>query len=1717
MKIKSKLSKVTSALLAIALIIGMASADVMSVQAAQTSGVVTSSISGSLSNSTGGGTNSVIVDRIMDMLSVGGYEDDTSKSDDSYDYKTLPLEPGERLVMPVPSSDTMTLTGEPMPIDEPHVLTKEEWAAKVDNGILTVDDFGDGSFTMMATVASVMGEEWDKVNGIKITAASVPANAFLYAEGFEYLEIAGSCTSIGTTAFLGCDDLKYIKVSGNVSNIGNRAFAAFSGTPKTYVMVDGDSPLGLSAWWETANTGRELSWDNTTYDVSYTANARAAEPIPADFTVTAHYDFGKVGAYAPHIESWSAEGGLQFANATKVLDVSEYSVQNEPTDNGWKSTITINANGTSGATPIISGNLTKYISEDGDISDSPFEAKPTETPSTTPSESPSQAPEEQLDGYLTGKIMKSDKSGIPGIKIIVMKPGSADLKDQIGSTLSTDGLGNFEINLAGLNLTDSENYHIYFMKKEWNGVGPILSSDYYFYAPVSIKNDTKAVTSGTIYYNGSYQRDDFDVSTAGTSSTHGILNVLLSENVYDGDSVVEPTPGNTPTPTPARKGDWVTVEGTYVDKDGIGLSNLYVVLDSWDTYYTLPDSDGKFTIPVDDIKVHQIYFTNKDKPGSGPIFNDDYYYAAKLEQRWSNSNNPGIPTQSSTGVYNYNGSYSNWSVMGDAVTMNMKLLAYSFDGSALPYVVVTGYYIDKNRHGVQDGYIVVDDWIDYTVAAEDGSYTINIPFDRKDHYVYFTNIKKAGSSAPLQDEWYARMRVVYSSSTWISNIFTDNKKDVVIEYNKSNWNKVGDSMTCNVRLSAYEYSGIPILPDASPSPSTSPTPNEPTLVDIGEGDYVFQNLSIAYRDKTGESDTGLYIVVDDWDTAAFKTDNLGGAAIRIKDQNDHKIYFTAYSTKQTGAVNPNECFAVATMTVTGQNSTGTAYDLTVTKVDGVEVDMPLGSTLPADSKEGILWVDLKNFTKGDTPDILDPGNGDYSGDVFAVANVRYRDINNNPLEGRYVVLDNWDTFSVKTDAEGLASVKIPNDNQSHTVYVTKNETPGEGEVKDAEWVSRTLIQNKDGKIQTDGTSKSTGSVYVTNSTWKKIGDPITISFNDKTTGASPSPSPSQKPEVGIDNMVLTGLVVEFEGQEGTEFEPYIGDALTKDNFNVTAIYTYYKANGSENPVEAEYREGLDSADWKAPKLEIDGGLKITGKPQSFIISYTYKGETVDEVINLIGKDRPVALITGVLKDADGKGMSNYVVYLQDYETFTTTGPDGEFEFENVPDGTYKLYVTKSKKQSAQVGDVAENTSSWMTTTITVKDGIPSASGTKNGDGVSSANKVRNNVISFTIVYDVETIVKVRIEGTFKDSKDAAVKDQYIVLDSWDNAKTAGDGGKYSFTDVTSGTHTLYFTNKTEKGSGSMSSDGYYYVKADITIDGSTVEVKYTSYDGATCKTNIGDDGLITIDVALSAKNEEKSESDTLKNNASTTSAGSGKASVKGTITDTEGKQLSGLAAVIDSYDKSIDTGSSGTFTITGVTDGQHTLVIHNVSKSDLEKSGNVSTSGDKVLASFSITVKEGKITDKSIGTNNLSQYGFTMEDNDATLNINMSVKAEALTSPSPSASATPTVSGNSADAASGTMSLLPKTGLDYLERSGILSGLAKIVGEDSALVKALTPDEVSSSVEGNSIQRINATTIDGGASTGATVLAIVIVLLLLAGVSVGVVVVYKGKKNRYNL
>ena len=1584
MKIKSKLSKVTSALLAIALTIGMASADIMSVQAAETSGVVTSSISGSVSNSTGVSTHGVlgnVVDLLGDTMNYfsynGGY---STEEEDQYDYTTLPMPRDEVFVMPVPENNSKAKSNPIAPL-----ISDTAPEATIDytleNGILTITDFNDivfqPAFLGGKGVAGKLEEgEWEQVKGVKIEASEVPIAAFTNHTGFEYLELGDEVTEIGNVAFSGCSDLKYIKGGQNVRTVGAAVFEVEDGNVKTY--VDGMQEAMING------TGRELSWDNTTYDVSYTANARAAEPIPADFTVTAHYDFGKVGTYAPHIESWSAEGGLTLANATKVLDVSEYNVQNESTENGWKTTIIINANGTSGATPIVSGNLTKYISEDGDISDSPFEAKPTETPSTSPSEQPTSTPEQNMDGWLTGKIMKSDKSGIPGIKIIVMKSGSADLKDQIGSTLSTDGLGNFEINLAGLNLIDSENYHIYFMKKEWNGVGPILSSDYYFYAPVSIKNDTKTVTSGTIYFNDSYQRNDFDISTAGTSPTHGILNVLLSENVYDGDSVVEPTPSATPSESPDKP--YITVKGEYIDKNGTGLSNLYIVMDDWDTYYTKPDANGKYEIPVPDSKDHNIYFTNMTSPKTtGAVYNDEWFAWFKI---WKN-------------------------VTGQSVT-------------------------------------------------------------------------------------------------------THNKSDVVIEEGNRQAAYTGTAVI-NVRTSKYEYTG-------PSNPTPTPTPQYPSIGDVGSGETI-KTIHGQYLDKEGKS-AGLFVVVDNWDKCAVMPDNLDGSfTLNINDREDHFIYFLKVSEFGSAELEDDghaDVYGVAALNYMGADTGKDIYLLTSVRDDVYTesvISIPDGNTIGSDVNSARLIVTLPNYTSDVDPE--DPGNGDYSGDVFAVANLSVYSVAGQPIEGHYIVLDNWDTGYTVTDTFGKAVVNVPNDNKVHNIYVTTLDTPKTGTIATNDWISRTVVANVDGNIQVDGTQRYQSTVSFVTSTWKKIGDPITIRVNDGSTAGgispSPSPSPSQKPEVGIDNMVLTGLVVEFDGQEGTEFEPYIGDALTKDNFNVTAIYTYYKANGAEEPVEAEYREGLDSADWKAPKLEVDGGLKITGKPQSFIISYTYKGETVDEVINLIGKDRPVALITGVLKDADGKGMSNYVVYLQDYETFTTTGPDGEFEFENVPDGTYKLYVTKSKKQSAQVGDVAENTSSWMTTTITVKDGIPSASGTKNGDGVSSANKVRNNVISFTIVYDVETIVKVRIEGTFKDSKDAAVKDQYIVLDSWDNAKTAGDGGKYSFTDVTSGTHTLYFTNKTEKGSGSMSSDGYYYVKADITIDGSTVEVKYTSYDGATCKTNIGDDGLITIDVALSAKNEEKSESDTLKNNASTTSAGSGKASVKGTITDTEGKQLSGLAAVIDSYDKSIDTGSSGTFTITGVTDGQHTLVIHNVSKSNLESSGNVSTSGDKVLASFSITVKEGKITEKSIGTNNLSQYGFTMEDNDATLNINMSVKAEALTSPSPSASATPTVSGNSADAASGTMSLLPKTGLDYLERSGILSGLAKIVGEDSALVKALTPDEVSSSVEGNSIQRINATTIDGGASTGATVLAIVIVLLLLAGVSVGVVVVYKGKKNRYNL
>lgn len=1600
---------------------------------------------------------------------------------------------------------------------------------------------------------------------------------------------------------------------------------------------------------------------------------------------------------------------------------------------------------------------------------------------------------------VTGKFTDKNNAGVTDMYIVLdnwAKYGLANVD------------GNFQVDVPN----DGRNHQLYFTKFAKNDevppVGSNISVDDYFGRVDFLLWDGKLEVT-------EYTKDGCTVEKVGGWSSAGdyyTVNISLSNYEVGGEIPGGQPGGEDPGDDPEDPvvGEWVTIKGYYTDMNDEGLDNLYVVLDDWNTYATKPKADGSFTIPVDSVETHRIYFTKKDTKGSGAVFSDDSFWTISLQAGYQNK--PILTASQSGRDFTYTQDTSKWQENGDVISASCKLLTFSKDGESLPYAVLTGFFVDKNRNGVQDSYIVLDDWASYTVADEDGSYTINIPYDKERHYVYFTNLDKVGKSAIMSDEWYARVRVDHMNS---SNPYmaSEYKKDVVVETSSTNWNKVGGPITGNVRLSNYEWSGVPVQPeDPGEDPGDEPGGDYEITSEaaVGTGDKTYKTANFTYKDKNHES-SELLIVVDDWSTMAVVPDEDGNAKIHFNDAESHKVYFTKVNEKGSGEVAKDDYYGVVSINSNTELS-GARWDLNIDEDDTeIRIDLPQGTSYDYSQTEVRINADLKKYIAHEDIEEPSTSNG-VVGDgerVYKTLTTAYTD-KDGTTSGLYVVVDGWDTLALIPDENGVSTIqfkdakdhkvyfmkstklgtgdiinnqcfgyveitakdmgeqyyaewtlsetvtdegnavfrfplsKVSNSTQSSTkiecslpnyaygdpidpedptditylevsgTYVDKNDTDmaamwivlddwanklhtvngrynvvfkdtdehvlyftnkksvdsvsASGPVADEDWYAKVTFkkdelenkwnvspQTKDANIAANlstifppfGSSMTvnvklgnigyidpgpgedpgddpedpkydghiTGTIYraggkgiagvrliVTDSDMNRVGDvyrtdsnghydipvvdmnlvngatyrlyvmsnnwnenqraafmssdyvlyqkfqyftankminldssynfvskytedDIDVSVTDSTdthkvynivfsnnvqvtdeTGEDPGEDPA------VGTKVLKSIQVALDGATGTKFRPYIGRTLQKKDFTVTAVYDYTKEGSNGKTETVDYRVVLKEDDWECEGLE--EGIKVTSELQSLIFKYTEDTKTVEEIVEITGVEKKFATVSGTLhkvvsaNEEENQPMSNYVVYLDTWESGVQIDANGAFKFDDVEDGTYNLYVTKSKKASDETGKIDKAPDSYFSAVVKVEDGVPAVSGQKNGDGISSTSKVTGSTANIKILYNETEKISIDVSGSFTSSTGKGVTDQYVLWNDWENAVLADESGSFKFTGLTEGTHNILFTNKKDKGSGTYSD--YTFAKVEITIADSEVQAKATGNDGAKVDASFDkNNNTVKVSVQLSEANESKSSSDTLKENASTVESGNGKVEIKGKVQDKDNKGQSGLGIAMDTFDKSTNTSSEGTFSFTGVGDGEHTLVLYNKAKADLAQSGTLTTEGDTVLASYTIKVADGKIGEYAIKTNNLNQYGFAKES-DTVLNITMVVKdSSETTSADKTAADGNTVSGNEA---SDPTSLLPQTGDDMFENNALLSGLAKLVGKDNPIVRALTPDDTLGSGEGRTIERLS-TSMFGDETALSTIIVAIVLILLIAGAGVGAVSIYRSKRN----
>lgn len=1555
-----------------------------------------------------------------------------------------------------------------------------------------------------------------------------------------YIDLS-ECTSIGTNAFAYQESLRYIKFGKTNTNVGTDAFKVlyyyegkstlssgitttdhyWSSTPKpqegktqifkrTYIL--GNSILESATYcdpdlWTAVN--REVAWNDDELLVELKGSyIRGQAPTKDDLVLKMVYDQGKPGISteyntSPEIDNdvmpikWSDVGQASALNQamndkivgyTFIINVDKYPINTFEADitqvdeKNWQLNITATVPVSPGATETKAVISQKYVNKvSGVITD----FKNTIWDSIT----------KDVVGIVllewtdNGESKDSFKFAVDNMNYEVS--GNARAK-----YIETEGTYNFKY------LDDKSNVlatiPVEFGKID---VGTSGNPVYNYAAKV---NESNIITEDGYSVN---VKGGYDAESKGGWDDPIVILELVSgaeEDPEDPENPEEPS-GNV---TPVGEGSLI-LSGKFKDKDNNPVSGIRLVITNRGNEPLTPiattDSNGEFEFHYDkdDTSGDPYLYVLKDSYKDGVVTGHWLYcWSIDLYESGSGylSNYPLAGVSTGIGDWTSRTVTTNQTLSNSTkVHVNIRL-NFIYGSELRDKYKITGKFVDKNGDPVPNlkllqttgagtpatDIVVTDSNGEFSLVLNTSSGVTTKVFILNNNYV---------KGDVFNGCYYAYFDFnVTSSSLGLNGTHTCNEGFWTSKNVTSNYSKRVDNNcigTLNVRLGfvASEIGEDPTNP--------------------GDDDKdVWGKIKGTFVDKDRKAMEGYYVVLNNWDTRYAKVAADGTFEIPIyqtdigdRSTTEFRVYFTNRKTVGVGSLLKEDYYAYC------KNSAYKATGEWLHKDDSNGIFVTKGDNVTLEyTANGNEWNPVCMLrTSAGNPSGSDPLTPVY--DTKVTISGAYTDVNDNPISNKYIAVDSWDN-AVLADKSGRYSFTV-NDEKTHQIFFTNLDKPAANNAFNPDDVVASISFNTqksgDNLIVTVDESKSNLETSSARANYQLGGSILNVDVKTK------SVNDDNDIAIGLENMTLDSIRVSLDGQEGTDFSPYIGRTLTKDDFEVTAVYKYFKANGTNEPQEVEYTTGLNSKDWSTDKLTNEG-LVVTAKEQSIVFRYTYKGVTAEEVVKVKGVVQPVANISGILRGADGKGLSNYVAYLGTYDVNTMTDADGKFEFTDVVDGQYNLYITKSKKVSASVGEIPDTIDCWFKAVVSVSDGKPSVSSKRDGDGVSSVNKVTNNSdLFFTIVYDADTITKVNIVGTFKSSEDKPITDQYIVLNDWGNAVKANSNGRFEFKDLEIGSYTLHFTNKSAKGSGSLSSSDYDYAKVIINVGQDLVEYKYTTYDGTTCDVKMDDEGQVSVNVKLSTQAEDKGTSNDTPTNQNTAgsklTAGNGTVTIKGTLTDINGNAKSGLAVVIDDYTKVTATSSTGTFEIQKVENGDHTIVIHNVERSKLPSSGAVATTGDNVLVSYNITVSNGKVTSQNVGTNNVSQYAFSRESDDTVLNITTTMKAEATPT-----STTQTTSGNSTDGIDVTVSTLPKTGLDFLEQAGITDGIAKIVGYDSPIVAMLTPAEGMSFNDGNNISRINRDMLNADSSIGVIILGIVSIIVIV-GIIVSCVVIHKRKKE----
>lgn len=375
--------------------------------------------------------------------------------------------------------------------------------------------------------------------------------------------------------------------------------------------------------------------------------------------------------------------------------------------------------------------------------------------------------------------------------------------------------------------------------------------------------------------------------------------------------------------------------------------------------------------------------------------------------------------------------------------------------------------------------------------------------------------------------------------------------------------------------------------------------------------------------------------------------------------------------------------------------------------------------------------------------------------------------------------------------------------------------------------------------------------------------------------------------------------------------------------------------------------------------------------------YTVINETKDLYIAFSENDtRGKATVSGTIK--------NYVNTIKNtlYFVDTTTNQfkmptDGYYYVGDLIEGDHAIYFT-AKTSMADIDTtktLAENSYLVLYVTVDTSGNCKFKSSNINySSNTKYTEDKKENGNSLTVNYTfgekepegpVIVTEGARFSGSLS-SKNGLFANRVILLDSYDNWTIADASGSFYFDEVSvQGTHYLYICKNVKSKllaeSGAVRADEPVFTKIEIVMRGdqmtpsihSDFSEDYVSHTYSWSPATYSEDP----ETGLSKKTADATLSFTINDNSTQPTTKEG-VDLNGTLSS-DNFNVTSKVALLDNYDNWTIMTSDGAFGFSEIGEGNHTLYLTKVTRSNLKRQTGPVASNEEILATFTFTVEAG--------------------------------------------------------------------------------------------------------------------------------------------------------------